>query len=59
MEDIAISWLVNAGIGYDFVQSDKAVVGLIGGVRYLSLDVDKVMNSLQLSGPALGVGFRF
>ncbi len=34
------SYLVNAGIGYDFVQSDRAVVGVVGGVRYLSLDVD-------------------
>lgn len=34
------SYLVNGGIGYDFVQSDNAVVGLVGGVRYLSLDVD-------------------
>jgi len=34
------SYLINSGIGYDFVQSDKAIVGLVGGVRYLSLDVD-------------------
>lgn len=34
------SYLVHGGIGYDFVQSDNAVFGLIGGVRYLSLDVD-------------------
>lgn len=34
------SYLVHGGIGYDFVQSDNAVVGIVGGVRYLSLDVD-------------------
>ena len=34
------SYLVNGGIGYDFVQSDRAVAGVVGGVRYLSLDVD-------------------
>ena len=40
------SWLVNAGIGYDLLQSDNGVLGIVGGVRYLSLDVD-VDLSLQ------------
>jgi len=40
------SWLVNGGVGYDFVQNDDVVLGLVGGVRYVSLDVD-VDVSLQ------------
>jgi len=50
-----ISWLVNAGVGYDFVQSDKAVAGLVGGVRYLSLDIDvdaTLQSGLRLTNPS-------
>jgi hypothetical protein len=45
------SYLVNGGIGYDFVQSDRAVAGVVGGVRYLSLDVgyDASVRGLKLS----------
>lgn len=35
--DIA-SWVITGAAGYDFVHSDQATLGVIGGVRYLSLD---------------------
>jgi hypothetical protein len=34
------SWIVNAGVGYELVQSDRGTLSVVGGVRYLGLDVD-------------------
>ena len=34
------SWVVNGGIGYDFIYDDSKNLGVIGGVRYLSLDAE-------------------
>lgn len=34
------SWVVNAGVGYELVQSDRGTLSVVGGVRYLGLDVD-------------------
>lgn len=34
------SWVVNGGIGYDFFYDDRNTLGVIGGVRYLSLDAE-------------------
>lgn len=34
------SYLVHGGVGYDLLQGDNGVLGVVGGVRYLSLDVD-------------------
>ena len=34
------SWIVNGGIGYDLVQSDRGTLAIVGGVRYLGLDVE-------------------
>jgi len=34
------SWLLQGGIGYDLMQSDRGVIGVVGGVRYLTVDVD-------------------
>ena len=32
--------LINAGVGYNLVNTDDGVLDLIGGVRYLDLEVD-------------------
>ena len=42
------SWVVNTGIGYDLAEGDWGKLGLIGGVRYLSVDID---GSFGLGGP--------
>lgn len=42
------SWILSGGVGYDLVQSDKGTLALIGGVRYLTVDVDV---SLGIQGP--------
>lgn len=34
------SYLVHGGVGYDLLHGDNGVLGVVGGVRYLSLDVD-------------------
>ncbi len=34
------SWILNGGVGYDVVQAERGTVALVGGVRYLSIDVD-------------------
>lgn len=34
------SYLVNGGIGYELFRGDTGDIGVVGGVRYLSLDVD-------------------
>jgi hypothetical protein len=34
------SWVVHGGVGYDFIYDDDKNLGVIGGVRYLSLDAD-------------------
>lgn len=34
------SWVLTGAVGYDFVQSEQAILGVIGGVRYLTLDTD-------------------
>ena len=51
-----LTWQLFAGIGYRFSWGDIRL-----GYRHLSYDLgdDKVMQDLELSGPILGVGFRF
>jgi len=51
-----LTWQLFGGVGYRFGWGDIRL-----GYRYLSYDLgdDKVMEDLQISGPALGVGFRF
>lgn len=34
------SWILNGAIGYDLVQADQGTLTLVGGVRYLTLDID-------------------
>lgn len=34
------SWILNGGVGYDIVQSDQGTLAVVGGVRYLTLDID-------------------
>jgi hypothetical protein len=34
------SWVVHGGVGYDLVHTDRALFGVVGGVRYLSLDAE-------------------
>jgi hypothetical protein len=39
--DLDIStWLLNGGVGYDVVQTERATLAVVGGVRYLTIDVD-------------------
>jgi hypothetical protein len=51
-----LSWQAFAGIGYQFGWGNVRL-----GYRYLSydLDDDNLLQELQLSGPLLGIGFRF
>lgn len=42
------SWIVNAGISYDLAEGDWGRLGLIGGARYLSVDIEGDFN---LGGP--------
>jgi len=37
--DIA-TWLLHGGVGYDLMQSDGGSLAVVGGVRYMTLDVD-------------------
>ena len=34
------SWVLNGGVGYDVVQTERASLAVVGGVRYLTIDVD-------------------
>ncbi len=34
------SWVLHGGVGYELVQSTHGTLGVVGGVRYLTLDVD-------------------
>lgn len=34
------SWVVSAGVGYDIAQADWGRLAMVGGVRYLSADID-------------------
>ena len=34
------TWLLNGGIGYDVVQTEEASLAVVGGIRYMTLDVD-------------------
>ena len=54
--DSNLTWQALAGIGYRFGWGDIKLV-----YRYLSYDMDddKLLKDLDLSGPALGVVFRF
>ena len=39
--DLDIStWLLNGGIGYDVVQTEGTTLAVVGGLRYMTLDVD-------------------
>jgi hypothetical protein len=38
------SWVLHGGVGYEVVQSDKGNLAVIGGVRYLALDVDVTLG---------------
>lgn len=51
-----LTWQLFAAIGYRFSWGDIRL-----GYRYLDYDLgeDKVMEDLAISGPVLGVGFRF
>lgn len=51
-----LTWQLFGAIGYRFGWGDIRL-----GYRYLSYDLgdDKVMEDLKLSGPVLGVGFKF
>ena len=42
------SWVVTGIVGYDVVQTDRAGLALVGGLRYLNLDSDL---GLSASGP--------
>lgn len=49
------SWILSGGGGYDLVQSDRGVLTVVGGVRYLQVDVDARMGlngPLPFPGPA-------
>ena len=34
------SWVLTGAVAYDFVQTEQSTVGVLGGVRYLSLETD-------------------
>lgn len=34
------SWILNGGVGYDVVQAERGTLAVVGGVRYLTIDVD-------------------
>jgi len=38
------SWVVNAGVGYNIVNSDKNILDIVAGLRYLDLEVDVNTN---------------
>ena len=38
------TWMLNGGLGYDVVQTDQGTLTLVGGVRYLDIDVDAQAN---------------
>ena len=42
------TWVVNAGVGYDIAQEDWGRFAVVGGVRYLSADID---STFGLGGP--------
>lgn len=49
------TWLLSGGIGYDVVQADRVTLAVVGGVRYLAVDVDVKMGlqgPLPFPGPA-------
>lgn len=49
------SWILSGGVGYDLVQCDRGVLAVLGGVRYLGVDVDARMGlngPLPFPGPA-------
>ncbi len=37
--DIA-TWLLHGGVGYDLMQTDSGSLAVVGGVRYMTIDVD-------------------
>lgn len=43
------SWVISGGVGYDVVQSDQGILSVVGGVRYLGLDVDVKLDVLGSS----------
>lgn len=51
-----LSWQLFGGIGYRFSWGDVRL-----GYRHLQIDIDdkEVMEDLSMSGPVLGLGFRF
>lgn len=42
------SWVVNAGVGYEVVQADWGKFTVVGGIRYLSADID---STIGFGGP--------
>jgi len=42
------SWVLSGGIGYELLRSDRGVLAVVGGVRYIGIDVDVQMG---LHGP--------
>ncbi len=34
------SWILNGAVGYDVVQTDGATLAIVGGARYMAIDVD-------------------
>jgi len=42
------SWVLHGGIGYDVVQAERGTLAVVGGVRYLTADVDV---TLGVTGP--------
>jgi len=38
------SWVVNAGIGYDIAKADWGKFSVVGGARYLSIDIDSTFG---------------
>lgn len=41
------SWILSAVVGYDLVQSDKGRLAIVGGVRYLDMEIE---SDLSLQG---------
>lgn len=48
------AWIVNALAGYNLIENEKTRLDVMGGVRYLNLDV-KVKLGLETAGPLPGV----
>lgn len=44
------SWVLHGGAGYDVVQTDRANIALIGGVRYMTIDVEA---NARFQGPGV------